>query len=326
MTGIAKKLLIGASVVAGAMAASPAFAGSIKDASLGGTAPSDVLTYCANGGFTEVCNSSLSDILQGDSNSPGGNVELAASSEKSGFDFSKYTSLTGKLDGRDITISSLTASDWGGGFAEKWFGDFWSGNSLSSKFNDTEKSLAFNVFMNNGGLQRFSDPNISYVNRDSATGKVSIGLAGHYQASTLLTQSINKQIATLDQQIAALNVTIATKTGIQKQAAIQAKSLATAAKDSATGVKSKLEGTNIFASEIVKVTYEGQTQLLYSFNATSSGLTAKDDGLSHTGNYEVSVMGTADPQKEVPEPTTMVGGLMALSGMFAAKRKARKKA
>jgi hypothetical protein len=312
MTGIAKKLLIGASVVAGAMAASPALAGSIKDASLGGTAPSDVLLYCANGGFTEVCNSSLSDILDGDSNSPGGNVELAASSEKSGFDFSKYTSLTGKLDGRDITISSLTQDDWGGGFAEKWFGDFWSGNSLNSKFNDTEKSLAFNIFMNDGGLQRFSDPNISYVNRDGATGKVSIGLAGHYQASTLLTQSIDKQIA-------ALNVTIATKTGLQKQLAIQAKSLA-------TGVKSKLEGTNIFASEIVKVTYEGQTQLLYSFNATQSGLTAKDDGLSHTGNYEVSVMGTADPQKEVPEPTTMVGGLMALSGMFAAKRKARKKA
>lgn len=324
MTGIAKKLLIGASVVAGAMAASPAFAGSIKDASLGGTAPSDVLMYCANGGFTEVCNSSLSDILDGDSSSPGGNVELAASSEKSGFNFSKYTSLTGKLDGRDITLSSLTQDDWGGGFAEKWFGEAWTANGLNSKFNDTEKSLAFNIFMNDGGLQRFSDPNISYVNRDRATGKVNIGLAGHYQASTLFTKSLDKQIATLDQQIAAQNVIISrrTSTTAQKLAAQAQKNVLTTLKTSATNTKSKLAGTNIFASEIVKVTYEGQTQLLYSFNATQSGLTAKDDGLSHTGNYEVSVTGT----KDVPEPTTMVGGLMALSGMFAAKRKARKKA
>lgn len=300
MTGIAKKLLIGASVVAGAMAASPAFAGSIKDASLGGTAPSDVLTYCANGGFTEVCNSSLSTILQGDSSSPGGNVELAASSEKSGFDFSKYTSLTGKVDGRDIAISSLTASDWGGGFAQKWFGEALTANGFDNLFNSSQKTQLFNIFANYGGFQRFSDPNISYVNRDGATGKVSIGLAGHYQASTLLTQSIDKYIAS-------------------GSASMSQKVMASAA-------KSVLANTNIFASEIVKVTYEGQTQLLYSFNATQSGLTAKDDGLSHTGNYEVSVMGTADPQKEVPEPTTMVGGLMALSGMFAAKRKARKKA
>jgi PEP-CTERM motif len=46
--------------------------------------------------------------------------------------------------------------------------------------------------------------------------------------------------------------------------------------------------------------------------------------LSHTGNYEVYMDST--PDQEVPEPTTMVGGLMALSGMFAAKRKSRKKA
>lgn len=299
MTGIAKKLLIGASVVAGAMAASPAFAGSIKDASLGGTAPSDVLLYCANGGFTEVCNSSLSNILEGNSSSPGGNVELAASSEKSGFDFSKYTNLTGKLDGRDITISSLTANDWGGGFAQKWFGEALTANGFDSTFNTSQKSQLFNIFANYGGFQRFSDPNISYVNRDGNTGKVNIGLAGHYQASTLLTQSIDKYIAS-------------------GSASMSQKMMASAA-------KSMLASTNIFASEIVKVTYEGQSQLLYSFKATQSGLTAKDDGLSHTGNYEVSMMGTPDPQKEVPEPTTMVGGLMALSGMFAAKRKARKK-
>lgn len=295
MTAIAKKLLIGASVIAGMSAANPAFAGSIKDASLGGTAPGDALMYCANGGFTEVCNSSLSTILDGNSSSPGGNVELAASSEKAGFDFSKYTNLTGKLDGRDITISSLTASDWGGGFAQKWFGEALTANGFDSVFNSSQKTSLFNIFANYGGLQRFSDANISYVNRDGATGKVSIGLAGHYQAATLLTQSIDKFMA--------------------------APSTTSSQKMMASMAKTALQGKDIFASEIVKVSYEGQSQLLYTFNATKSGLVAKDDKLSHTGNYEVAMMGTADPQKEVPEPTTMVGGLMALGGMFAAKRK-----
>ncbi|RMG14325.1 MAG: PEP-CTERM sorting domain-containing protein [Cyanobacteria bacterium J055] len=300
MTAIAKKLLIGASVIAGMSAANPAFAASITDTSLGGTAPSDVLLYCANGGFTEECDAPLANILQGNSSSPGGNVELAASSEKSGFDFSKYTSLTGKVDGRDITLSSLTASDWGGGFAQKWFGEALTANGFDSLFNSSQKTQLFNLFANYGGFQRFSDPNISYVNRDGSTGKVSIGLAGHYQASTLLTQSIDKYIASNQLSMSQMIM--------------------------ANTAKSVLATKNIFASEIVKVTYEGQTQLLYSFAPTRSGLVAKDDGLSHTGNYEVSLMGTADPQKEVPDPTTMVGGLMALSGMFAAKRKARKKA
>lgn len=300
MTAIAKKLLIGASIIGGMSAANPAVAASLTDASLGGTAPSDVLLYCANGGFTEECNAPLSDILQGNSSSPGGNVELAASSEQSGFNFSKYTSLTGKVDGRDITLSSLTASDWGGGFAEKWFGEALTANGFDSVFNSSQKTQLFNIFANYGGFQRFSDPNISYVNRDGNTGKVNIGLAGHYQASTLITQSIDRYLAS-------------------GQATFQQKIMANTA-------KSYLENSNVFASEIVKVTYEGQTQLLYSFSATQSGLVAADDGLSHTGNYEVSLMGTADPQKAVPEPTTMVGGLMALSGMLAAKRKARKKA
>lgn len=303
MTAIAKKLLIGASVLAGMSAANPALAASITNTSLGGTAPSDVLLYCANGEFTVECNAPLSDILQGNSSSPGGNVELAASSERAGFDFSKYTSLTGKVDGRDITLSSLTASDWGGGFAEKWFGEALSANGLDRFFSSSQKTQLFNIFANYGGFQRFSDPNISYVNRDGSTGQVSIGLAGHYQASTLLTQSIDKYVNSITNPV-----------------------LKAAANNATQNIKSMLATKNIFASEIVKVTYEGQTQLLYSFTPTQSGLVAADDGLSHTGNYEVSLMGTADPEKEVPEPTTMVGGLMALSGMFAAKRKARKKA
>ncbi|CBN56637.1 conserved hypothetical protein [Kamptonema sp. PCC 6506] len=75
------------------------------------------------------------------------------------------------------------------------------------------------------------------------------------------------------------------------------------------------------ASELVKVIYGGKTEYKYSFNATQSGLTASDDGISHNGNYEVTL--SAEP---VPEPTTMVGLILGGSGLLAARRKSMKKA
>jgi len=44
----------------------------------------------------------------------------------------------------------------------------------------------FSTFLLAGGLQRFSDPNISYVNQDNQTGLIKIGLAGHLNAAPLL--------------------------------------------------------------------------------------------------------------------------------------------
>ena len=84
----------------------------------------------------------------------------------------------------------------------------------------------------------------------------------------------------------------------------------------------------IQASEIVKVAYNGNpAQYLYSFNATGSGLVAQDDGISHSGNYEVSFQGVA-PQKlrnpqAVPEPSVMLG-LLGVAGVFATQRKSKK--
>jgi len=59
--------------------------------------------------------------------------------------------------------------------------------SLNRTSNGTK---LFNIFKTNGGFQRFSDPNIPYVNQD-AIGTISIGLAGHYDASSLFTRSID---------------------------------------------------------------------------------------------------------------------------------------
>lgn len=76
------------------------------------------------------------------------------------------------------------------------------------------------------------------------------------------------------------------------------------------------------ASEIVKVTYgEGLAQYFWSFSATASGITEKSDGVSHSGNYEVSFQGDLPPAQAVPEPASVVS-LIALGGLaVAAKRK-----
>ncbi len=76
------------------------------------------------------------------------------------------------------------------------------------------------------------------------------------------------------------------------------------------------------ASEIVKVTYgEGVAQYLWSFSATATSITEKGDGVSHSGNYEVSFRGDLPPAQAVPEPASVVS-LLALGGLaVAAKRK-----
>ena len=70
-------------------------------------------------------------------------------------------------------------------------------------------------------------------------------------------------------------------------------------------------GTKLLqASEIIKVTYGGLPEYKYSFSATKSGLTASYYGISHNGNYELTV-------QPVPEPTTMLGLALGASGLLA---------
>jgi hypothetical protein len=310
MAASLKKLLIGTSVAVGmsAVGITPALAGSLTNASIGGTAATDYLIYGTEENQTvPIPNSvaNLQSVLDGNAASPTGNVELAASSEKAGFDFTKNTSLTGDIGGKSLTLSSLTASDWAttvsGGLtlAQKWFNDALTANGYGALLANTTNSnnayvLAWNKFSTGGGLQRFSDPNISYVNQDDSTGEIKIGLAGHLDATPLLFKGLT------DSQKYQLN----------------------------TLRDPSKAGTPIQASEIVKYTYNGTTDYLYSFLATGSGLTAKDDGVSHSGNYELKLAGviTPPPPAAVPEPSTILG-LMAVGGLFgAAKRNANKKA
>ncbi|MCL6752873.1 NF038130 family PEP-CTERM protein [Nostoc sp. CCCryo 231-06] len=280
-----QKLLIGASMAIGAIVATvPAQAGTLTGATIGGTAASDYLVYDSNATNTfTVANTSenVQKILSGNAASPTGNVELAASSEQAGFDFTKNTSLTGTIGGKTLTLSSLTSDDLFGvgqktttygssNLANTWFNDVV--NTYSSLFPTSTlgKKTVFDTFLKTGGFQRFSDPNISYVNQDDTSGLISIGLAGHFNAAPLL------------------------------------------------GLSSSL---NVQASEIVKYTYDGKTDYLYSFKATNSGLLEKSDGISHSGNYEVTIKGV--PSAAVPEPSVILG-LLGVAGVFATQRKLKK--
>ncbi|WP_323198938.1 NF038130 family PEP-CTERM protein [Nostoc sp. UHCC 0251] len=286
-----QKLVIGASMAIGvsALATVPAQAGTLAGATIGGTAASDYLVYDSNATNTfTVANTSenVQKVLSGNAASPTGNVELAASSEQASFDFSKNTTLTGTIGGKTLTLSSLTSDDWFGvgqttttyglnNLANTWFNQVLSSNSITSPllgaFGYTQQTL-FNSFLTKGGFQRFSDPNISYVNQDDTSGLISIGLAGHFDAAPLLGLPSNPLFP-------------------------------------------------LQASEIVKYTYDGKTDYLYSFKATKSGLVEISDKISHSGNYEVTIKGV--PPAAVPEPSVILG-LLGIAGVFATQRKFKK--
>ncbi|BAZ28969.1 hypothetical protein NIES4074_14060 [Cylindrospermum sp. NIES-4074] len=290
-----ERLAIGASMAIGlgAIATTPANAVSITGVNIGGTAPSDYWVYDANNVNTFLVPSTPANaqkVLDGNATKPTGNVELAASSETAGFNFNKYTTLEGKIGGKDITLSSLTASDWfntGSGLnynygannlATRWFKDFL---AKAGQASSPLAGLAYSNFFNLKGFQRTSDPNISYVNQDDITGLIKIGLAGHLDLKAYY------------------------------------------ASDPLFGQFAQLLPNKFQASEVVKYTYDGKTDFLYSFSATPTGLTVTggSDTLSHNGNYEVTIKGV--PPKTVPEPTTIVGILVVAGFGITMKKSAR---
>ncbi|MGD1913224.1 MAG: NF038130 family PEP-CTERM protein [Rivularia sp. (in: cyanobacteria)] len=305
MKRAAKKLLIATSIAAGmgGIFTAPALAGSFTNSTISIGGADDYLVYDSNGTNTFLDNSAdLQTVLDGNAANPGGNVELAAKSEKDEFDFTKNTTLKGKIGGKDITLSSLTKEDWdttndsGMSFGERWFNEALIANGFETLLQTPSFIIKgifgvddlFSVFESEVGLERFSDPNISYVNQD-ITGEISIGLAGHYDA---------KSIPLLENLLAV-----------------------------ADGFRDPSKrGTAIQVSEVVKVTYDEKTDFLYSFEATETGLTDKDDGFSHNGNYEVTLKGkNVDFSRAaaVPEPSVMLG-LLSVAGIFVSKRREKK--
>ncbi|MEH1846715.1 MAG: NF038130 family PEP-CTERM protein [Nostoc sp.] len=308
-----QKLVIGASMAIGvsALATVPAQAGTLTGATIGGTAASDYLVYDVQGSSTKLVDkpsaNDVQKVLDGDAAHPTGNVELRASSEGAGFDFSKNTTLTGQIGGKSIILSSLTATDWfstasglsttygANNFANTWFNQFYDAAGLATNESAIKlaqklptytpssflRQQAFNTFFNINGFQRSSDPNISYVNQNDITGEIKIGLAGHLNLKDYYAPLLGTSGNFL-------------KDGFQ-------------------------------ASEVVKVTYNDKTDFLYSFSATASGLTNNSgpgaDEKSHSGNYEVSIKGV--PPVAVPEPSIILG-LLGVASVFATQRTFKK--
>lgn len=279
MSAIVKKLFLGASLAASvtALNTTSAFAASLTNPNAIGT---DIYKYSSTGTKTYLdSKADVSTLLMGNSSAPGGNIELFAKSERlSNEQFKTYTevtSLTGKIGGKDLTISSLTYADWmsdvGGGITlvEKWMTDALNAFGLSPAL----KSTLLPQFIAGRGLQAFSDGNISYVNQDEKTGEIKIGLAGH----------LNSSIKVKEVLIASNLPTLAS-----------------------------LVPDIVQASELIKVSYDGgPAQYLYSFSATNSGQVNAGDKRSHSGNYEVTVATVPEPATMLG--VMAVGGLLAAS-------------
>ena len=292
MTKLIKKLLLSASVAVGVstVGAVPAIAADFTVTG-GGTYNSngwqntdvilyDTFTYEGQTYTAANPNANINDILDGDSSNPGGNIEMYASSESDeGFWTNPAsTFLSGEINGQQLTLSSLNVADWffdstinnynfsygGNTLATEWVTQLW--NNAYGPSNQDTMTAVFNYFVwEMNGLQRASDPNISYVNLGSNGKDINIGLAGHYDLGDVYGELFS---------------------GIQ-------------------------------ASEVVKYTYNGVTDYLYSFKADNSKLVEWSDGVSHSGNYEVTI--------SVPEPSTMIG-LMTVGGLLvAAKKKGQSK-
>lgn len=292
-----KRIAIGASMVVGAtaIATAPASAFSVSG--------SDYLLYDVQGSSTYINpNANLNTILGGNISAPGGNIELFASSE--GLSNSAFlsstarTTVTGTVAGKNLSLSSLTANDWfntasgiNTSYGANNFATTWFNAFLNAAgYGSASNSTKQLAYNQFSGIGGFQRSSDPNISYITASGTdINIGLAGHYNLKQYYQNSSNQQFRFF----------------------------------------ANLLPNGFQASEVVKATIDGQSQYLYSFLATNSGLTnsagAGADGSSHSGNYEVSLRGVIPPAS-VPEPSTMLG-LMAVGGMVAAsKRKAKKAA
>lgn len=381
MTGTIKKILLSASVLASlsAIASAPASAASIKNATVTGAAP--YLTYDADATNTFQVNNTPGTwvneqkVLGGNSANPTGNIELFSNSETlSNSAYASYTgvtSLQGTIGGKSITLSSLTSSDWntdvgGTTLAQKWLNDLIVANNLSPLLGANTQTEILSAFVAGGGLQRFSDPNLSYVNQDN-DGTIRVGLAGHLNGASLIQQSLQPAQA---QMQSAYNTLKSTRTQIQSalstaqislntlknqyQAAPSAQKPAILAKittvtgqiNTLTGqialvdgqittLSAKLDPLTAFiaktdlviqASEIVKVAYNGGSAQ-YLYNFNATASGLVEKGDGKSHTGNYEVTLKGEvPPSESVPEPSAMLGLLGVGSFFAVKRKMLKKA
>jgi hypothetical protein len=284
------KLTLGASILTGLSAFSmvPAFA-----ATFNGTASGPYRLFGSTGTttFLEEENFSLTaskDVtLTGDSSAPGNNLQLSGlpAPQKSFANFTQATTLTGTVNSKSIALSSLTAEDWCSSASEITSACYTPGTLAYTWFNQA-------LVANGGILQAFV---MSVFGGDAGLAFNAFNAASGFQRLS-------------DANIAYVNG------------------------DSSGKVTFGLAGffetsefpapfTNLLASEVVKVTYDGKTDFFYMFDnpgPTSSGQAFEGDGESHTGNYEFEIPGQSSGK--VPEPSAVLG-LLATGGLLVASKR-----
>ncbi len=272
-------LALGAALLTGTITA-PALASTYSTSG-------DVTVFDSNGTQTFLAPgpTDLSRILSGSATAPGGNVELNDGSASANLSAPANTLTASLNSGRQVTFSSLTNSDWFGSnnLAQRWFSGAMDvyGSTITSRFTTYLRTQGYSATQ--ATLAASNSNNI--FNAFSTAG-------GFARLS-------DPNIAYVSESSAGVTFGLA-------------------GHSDAGNINSLLSG--LYASEVVKVSLKGNTNYYYSFaQPTRSGQTSREDGVSHAGNYEFSIVDPIDSQP-VPEPTTLLG-LLALGGWAATSKR-----
>lgn len=328
MAGLIKKFLASASVVAGmsAVFGAPAMAAGFTvttaDENTPAVAGVDYYLYEQDGNQTVRNNSAvLEDILQGNSSSPGGNIELGIHDDGT----NEEVQLRVENNDGDVAIfRNMTAADWdvvqgnNKTVGQNWFAGVWAQANL-------------------GNLLDFINPGYSSFIMSTANDYVSQGYFSNYNdASEYLTNYYAADAGFTESNlydtfktgggfgmIGDPNISYIIKDGDDAKVGLAGHfNLADRFRDIPL-LAALLEGVQ--ASEVLAIEIDGATDYLWSYQATDSKLTEEKDGISHNGNYEVTIEGAGGILPEdIPEPSTLLG-LMAIGSLVAAtKRKSQK--
>lgn len=276
-----KHLLMSAAVVlgAGAIAVAPAAADTYSTSG-------DTTVFDSNGTETFLAEPgyNLGDILDGNAGAPGGNVELndgAASADL----FAPANTLTANLDsGREVTFSSLTNDDWfgSGNLAQTWFAEAMNvyGSTITTRFEA--------YLISQGTPAPFA----------SALASDSNNIFNAFASQGGFARLSDPNVAYISESDDGVTFGLA-------------------AHSDAGNVNSLLTG--LYASEVVKVSLNGETNYYYSFAQPTASGQVSNDGFSHAGNYEFFIADPTDSES-VPEPSALIG-LVTVGGIVAARRK-----
>ena len=280
------------------------------------------------------------------------NVELWYSNESP-----QRVGFSANLGTNTIKVESVTKADWADGvLATAWLNGFRNsysglmgsiattgGSNLLQAFNTNFNSLV--SYLSNNGFNGAGDPNIGAVTYNDQTGKLQVDLVGHLDVAGRYVDT-RKQTSQNGQTIDNPNFienfstadgkytgNLAQKQGFSPDYARNATgNLLLDSALIAMSTKSYRSSQAFQVSEIAKITFNSEVSYAFSFNATDSGAIAGsrnplNDSTSHTGIYTWTkdYPPNPNPPAAVPEPSTILG-LVAVGGLFAARRLSNQKA